>query len=134
MAKFTPLTRQSNNNRTSLRVPVAMLKSMNQNMEASGFNRKQRSLWMQDAIKDLLARPDYTNLVAEEFITPGSTESIPVSLSDELTEAIAVAVAQVETVENIRKDRSCLIRTAITQRLMAESGMQLYPRGTPNQN
>ena len=134
MAKFSPPIRKRTNIRTSLRVPATMLRRMDKSMEASGFKKKQRSLWLQGVIKDLLARSDCSNLVAEEFMMPGSTESIPLSLSDELAEAIAVAVARVETDERIKKDRSGLIRTAITQRLMANSGMQLSPKETVRPN
>lgn len=127
MTKFSPPSRAKSNLRTSLRVPPAMLKLINEDMARSGFNRKQRSQWLQAVIHDLLARPDFSNLVAEEFIMPGATESIPVSLNEELVAAIASAVAQVEQEEGIKKDRSALIRTAITQRFMARSGMQLSP-------
>jgi hypothetical protein len=61
---------------------------------------------------------------------PGSTESIPVTISSSLDEQISNVIEQVWAEEKVRTDRSSIIRTAITQELLAIVGMQLSPQET----
>lgn len=133
MAKFSPPARKKTSVKTSLRVPVNMLKRLHDEMAETGYNKKQRSTWIDQAVTMLLNRPDYPNLVAEEFIVPGSTESIPVSLSENSAEKLNDALNNVARTEEIKKDRSAIIRTAIIQRLLAQSGLQVSPQETLSQ-
>lgn len=129
MAKFV-LPNQSSQDqpvKSSIRIPSSMLARVEKDMEASGYNRKQRNQWIVMVIRELLERPDFANLVAEEFIVPGSTESIPLSLPVDLDTQINAALEVVRQEESINKDRSAFIRTAITQRLMARAGQQMAP-------
>lgn len=130
MAKFTPRPKNRGPVRTTLRIPAGMLTKINQVMETEGYNKKQRSVWIAEAIANLIARNDFPSLVAEEFIVPGSTKSIPVALSEELVREMANSLTRIEEEEDTRKDRSALIRTAIIQRIMAQQGMQLSPQET----
>ena len=130
MAKFSLPKVGSGITRSSLRVPSSMLPRIESTMEAAGFNRKQRSKWIEDITQQFLARSDAANLIAEEFIVPGSTESIPVTISAALDERIDQMIERVLTEEKARTDRSSVIRTAITQQLMAKVGMQLSPQET----
>ncbi len=130
MAKFTPRQKSKGPIRTTLRIPTAMLNKMDQVMLSEGYNKKQRSLWISEAITNLIQRGDFPGLVAEEFIVPGSTKSIPVALSEEIVTGIANSLTRIEEEEDTRKDRSALIRTAIIQRIMAQQGMQLSPQET----
>jgi len=131
MAKFSPPKTASRALRTSsIRIPTAMLAKIETDMSESGFNRKQRSQWINQVVLEFLQRSDCSNLIAEEFILPGSTESIPLSITIELDEAMIKILEQVAEQELINKDKSALIRTAITQRLMAKAGMQLSPQET----
>lgn len=130
MAKFSLPKSRSGITRSSLRVPSSMLPKIDVAMLNAGFNRKQRSKWIEDITKQFLLRSDAANLIAEEFIVPGSTESIPMTISIELDESIDKIIEKVWVEEGTRADRSSVIRTAITQQLMAKVGMQLSPQET----
>jgi metal-responsive CopG/Arc/MetJ family transcriptional regulator len=110
-----------------------MLEKVDQAMALGSYNKKQRSRWIEDITHQFLQRSDAANLIAEEFIVPGSTEAIPVTLSQELDEKINQVLELVIQEEGVRKDRSSLLRTAITQHLLALAGMQLSPRETRSQ-
>ena len=133
MAKFSLPKAEEGITRSSLRVPSNMLPRIEEAMANSPYNRKQRSKWIADITEQFLLRSDAPNLVAEEFIVPGSTASIPVTLSTELDEKINQMIERVLMEEGSRTDRSSVIRTAITQQLMANVGMQLSPKETRNQ-
>lgn len=130
MAKFSLPKAGDNSARSSIRVPKTMLAKIDETMEQSGYNRKQRSKWIEDITLSFLQRSDAPNLIAEEFIVPGSTESIPVTLSNNLDNQINAVLERVQQEEAIRKDRSAVIRTAITQNLLARAGRQLSPKET----
>ena len=125
MAKFTPPSRQASISRSSLRVPKAMLPLIEAAMADSPYNKKQRSKWIEDITAQFIARGDAANLIAEEFIVPGSTVSIPLTFSTELDQQIASTLDAVLAQEQVTTDRSSVIRTAITQQLLAVSGRQL---------
>ena len=130
MAKFSLPKAADNSSRSSIRVPKNMLVKIDEVMEQSGYNRKQRSKWIEDITLSFLQRSDAPNLIAEEFIVPGSTEAIPVTLSHTLDNHINSVLERVLQEEEIRKDRSAVIRTAITQNLLAKAGRQLSPKET----
>lgn len=130
MAKFSLPKAPDSTSRSSIRVPKSMLLKIDIAMEQSGYNRKQRSKWIEDVTLAFLLRSDAPNLIAEEFIVPGSTEAIPVTLSNTLDEQINRVLERVLQEEAIRKDRSAVIRTAITQNLLASAGRQLSPKET----
>lgn len=130
MAKFSLPKANTSVVRSSLRVPSNMLVRIEASMKSTGFNRKQRSKWLEETTRNFLLRSDAANLVAEEFIVPGSTESIPVMISVELDASIDKMVERVWSEEGARADRSAIFRTAITQQLMATNGMQLSPQET----
>jgi metal-responsive CopG/Arc/MetJ family transcriptional regulator len=109
-----------------------MLEKIDLAMANSDYNKKQRSRWIEDITHHFLQRSDAANLIAEEFIVPGSTEAIPVTLSHELDKDINRVLEQVIAEEGVRKDRSALLRTAITQHLLSLAGMQLSPKETRN--
>lgn len=130
MVKFALPKSSSGITRSSIRVPTSMLSRIDQAMQAAEFNRKQRSKWIEEVTKKFLVRSDALNLIAEEFIVPGSTVSIPVTISSSLDEQISNVIEQVWAEEKVRTDRSSIIRTAITQELLAIVGMQLSPQET----
>lgn len=133
MAKFTPRPKSRGPVRTTLRIPAGMLTKLDQVMATEGYNKKQRSVWISEAVANLIARNDFPGLVAEEFIVPGSTKSIPIAMSEDLVRDMATSLLRIEEEESTRKDRSALIRTAIIQRIMAQQGMQLSPQETAHQ-
>lgn len=116
--------------RSSIRVPKLMLVALDKSMAQAGYNKKQRSKWIEDITLAFLQRSDAANLIAEEFIVPGSTESIPVSISQKLDAHIIQKLEQVLEEEEVRKDRSAVLRTAITQQLLQDNKMQLSPKET----
>lgn len=130
MVKFALPKSSSGITRSSIRVPTSMLSRIDQAMQAAEFNRKQRSKWIEEVTKKFLVRSDALNLIAEEFIVPGSTDSIPVTISSSLDDQISNVIEQVWAEEKVRTDRSSIIRTAITQELLAIVGMQLSPQET----
>ncbi len=133
MAKFSLPKADDGITRSSLRVPSNMLPRIEEAMANSPYNRKQRSKWIADITEQFLQRSDAPNLIAEEFIVPGSTESIPVTLSTALDQKINYMIERVLVEEGGRADRSSVIRTAITQQLMAHLGIQLSPQETRTQ-
>lgn len=133
MTKFSLPKASDKGTRSSIRIPRPMLEKIDLAMAGSGYNKKQRSRWIEDITHHFLQRSDAANLIAEEFIVPGSTEAIPVTLTAELDEKINLVLEQVIQEEGVRKDRSSLLRTAITQHLLALAGMQLSPRETRSQ-
>lgn len=130
MTKFSLPKASDKGTRSSIRVPKAMLEKMDEAMARSNYNKKQRSRWIEDITRDFLLRSDAANLIAEEFIVPGSTEAIPVTLTTALDNKINEVLEQVIEEERVRKDRSSLLRTAITQHLLALAGKQLSPKET----
>lgn len=130
VTKFSLPKASDKGTRSSIRVPRSMLEKMDIAMAKSNYNKKQRSRWIEDITHQFLLRSDAASLIAEEFIVPGSTEAIPVTLSNSLDEKITQILDQVIQQEGVRKDRSALLRTAITQHLLAMAGMQLSPRET----
>lgn len=111
--------------RLSVRIPVGMHDLIEQDLLKLGFNKKQRTPYYEQVIKTLLDNQQHTSLIAEEFIEPGTTKVLTMTLNTELTEQIDIAVKRILAVEGIKKDRSALIRTALVQRLMASAGIQL---------
>lgn len=130
ITKFGLPRTQETVSRSSIRIPKLMLEAVDTSMVKAGYNKKQRSKWIEDISLNFLTRSDAANLVAEEFIVPGSTESIPVTISLRLDQEINRVLEQVQQEEGIRKDRSAALRTAITQQLLLDSRMQLSPRET----
>lgn len=130
MTKFSLPKASDKGTRSSIRVPKAMLEKVDEAMARSNYNKKQRSRWIEDITRDFLLRSDAANLIAEEFIVPGSTEAIPVTLTTALDNKINEVLEQVIEEEGVRKDRSSLLRTAITQHLLALAGKQLSPKET----
>ena len=130
MTKFSLPKPSDKGTRSSIRIPKPMLERIDQAMAKGNYNKKQRSKWIEDITLQFLKRSDAPNLIAEEFIVPGSTEAIPVTLTNALDEKISKVLEQVIQEEGVRKDRSALLRTAISQHLLALSGMQLSPKET----
>lgn len=110
--------KSDNKKRMSLRVPKGMLPQIEADLLASGYNKKERTAWFEDILKDLFEDEDHLSLIAEEFITPGTTHTISLTISLETFEKVKEAVFAVKKQEQAITDRSSVIRTAIIQRLM----------------
>ena len=104
--------------RMSVRIPLGMIDRIEVNIHLSGYNKKQRFFWFEDVINELFMTPDYHNLIAEEFITAGTTKVVTLSISNETYRKVEATVSEVLEVEKYNTDKSSIIRTAIIQRLL----------------
>jgi hypothetical protein len=108
--------------RMSVRVPLGMIEKIEENLLASGYNKKQRYFWFEDVINELFKTADYHNLIAEEFITAGTTKVVTLSISTETYKKVELTVGEVFKIENYNTDKSSIIRTAIIQRVLKTNG------------
>jgi hypothetical protein len=108
--------------RMSVRVPLGMIEKIEENVLASGYNKKQRYFWFEDVINELFKTADYHNLIAEEFITAGTTKVVTLSISTETYKKVELTVGEVFKIENYNTDKSSIIRTAIIQRVLKTNG------------
>ncbi|MDC8832991.1 hypothetical protein [Alteromonas gilva] len=111
--------------RSTVRVPSGMLRKISDDMQKRGYNKKQQSKWIEDALSELLELPQYTDLIAEEFISAGTTTSINVTLTSEIDMQIQKTISEVMQNEQVEKDKSAVIRVAIIQKLLSSSGRAL---------
>jgi len=111
--------------RMSIRIPITMIGKIEENLLASGYNKKQRFFWFEDILSELFSLPDYHNLIAEEFITAGTTKVITINISSENSRKLESTVSEVLSIEQFNTDKSSIIRTAIIQRLLKASGQLL---------
>jgi hypothetical protein len=111
--------------RMSVRVPLAMIARIEENLLASGYNKKQRYFWFEDILNELFTGPDYHNLIAEEFITAGTTKVVTLSISTETYKRVESTVTEVLDIEKYNTDKSSVIRTAIIQRLLKSNRQHL---------
>lgn len=125
MVKLKLPTTQAASRRSTVRIPIAMLPRIAVDMEKSGFNKKQQSKWLNQALNELFAIPDYTDLIAEEFITAGTTKSVSITLPVDTEQNVTDAIKAVSKIEKIEKDKSAVIRVAIIQRLLRTEGKAL---------
>lgn len=104
--------------RIAVRIPSKMVEKIETNLLASGYNKKQRLYWFEDVLAELFEKDDFHNLIAEEFIEPGTTKTINLSLTVKTFDIVKKVVQEVEAQEDVKTDRSSVIRTAIIQRLL----------------
>jgi metal-responsive CopG/Arc/MetJ family transcriptional regulator len=114
--------------RSSIRLPIGMKETLERTMLAQGVSLKRRSSWIASACEAFLAIPDHEELVREEFYD-GRTMALPLALNSVLAAQLS-AVAERISSEQRLFDRSSVIRTAITQAILAAAGRQLV-RGVP---
>lgn len=126
--KFAP-PRQASQVRSSIRLPIGMKGALEAAMVAQEWSLKRRSSWIASACEALLANSDREELIFEEFFD-GTTVTVPLALDSELVEAMD-ALAEAMTTSERTVDRSSVIRTAITQAVMAASGRQLVRGVSP---
>lgn len=128
--KFTPPP-QATLMRSSIRLPVGMKEALEHAMLAQGWSLKRRSNWIAAACEALLANADCEELIREEFYD-GKTVTMPLAMDSELVAQLNLVAERMTTPERIF-DRSSVIRTAITQAVLAAAGRQLI-RGVPQRD
>ena len=111
--------------RMAIRIPTRMVEKIENNLLASGYNKKQRLFWFEDIIRELFETESYHNLIAEEFIEAGTTKVINFSITTETYKKVESTIREVSELENTQTDRSSIIRTAILQRLLKNSGISI---------
>ena len=104
--------------RIAIRIPIRMIPQIENNLIVSGYNKKQRLCWFEDVLKELFEKDNFHNLISEEFIEPGTTKVVNLSITTETFKLIDEVVQQVKHKESLKTDRSSVIRTAILQRLL----------------
>jgi hypothetical protein len=102
-----------------------MKEAMERAMAAQGWLMKRRSSWIANACEQLLAHPDCEALIREEFYD-GKTVTLPLSIDSNIVAKLN-AVAERMTAPDRIFDRSAVIRTAITQAVLAAHGRQFIP-------
>jgi len=120
--KFSPPVRATQS-RTSICLPVGMKESLEQTMLATGWSLKRRSSWIATACADLLDNPDHEDLIREEFFD-GKTVILPLTLDSVLMRNLDAVASNMTSPSRI-VDRSSVIRTAITQAVLAAAGRRL---------
>lgn len=125
--KFAP-PRRASQIRSSVRLPVGMKSAMEEAMVAQAWSLKRRSAWIASACEALLANEDREELIREEFYD-GKTIVLPLALDSDLVLQMDQLAESMTGPQRI-VDRSSVIRTAITQAVMAAAGRQLV-RGVP---
>jgi hypothetical protein len=125
MVRIKNPTAMQSKKRMSVRVPLAMITRIEENLLASGYNKKQRYFWFEDILNELFNSTDYHNLIAEEFITAGTTKVVTLSISTETYRRVESTVAEVLDIEKYNTDKSSVIRTAIIQRLLKTNRQHL---------
>ena len=109
--------------RSSICLPIGMKAALDNAITTQGGSLKRRSSWIAAACEDLLANPQHEELIQEEFFD-GKTLTLPLVLDSALVNRIA-ALAERMTSQKRIYDRSSVIRTAITQGVLAATGYQL---------
>ena len=97
-----------------------MVEDIELDIVKKGGTKKDRSLWVCDAIKKLITlNKNYIDRINDDWIEAGNNERITIYL-DAMTEKIIQDVTQGFTKEGIEvKDlRSSIIRTAVLQKLI----------------
>src|SRR5690606_33054742 len=95
---------------------------LEQAMVAQEWSLKRRSSWIANACEALLSHPDCEELVREEFYD-GKTVTLPLAMDSQLVAQINVLAERLNSAERII-DRSSIVRTAITQAVLAAAGRQ----------
>jgi metal-responsive CopG/Arc/MetJ family transcriptional regulator len=125
--KFSPPPRAVKA-RSSIRLPEGMKTTLERVMLDQGWSLKRRSGWVATACAGLLENPDCEALVREEFYD-GKTTAVPLAMDAQLLARLdALAERMGQGGEGV--DRSTIIRTAITQAVLAAAGRRIV-RGVP---
>ena len=112
MVKLKLKTNNTIKKRISVRLPIGMLARLDDELLKSNYSKKERSLWFEDAFREFAMIEDKLGVVAEEFMSPGASTLVTFTLSkdtDVVLEDIAI---------NAEKDKSSVVRTVITQKLI----------------
>lgn len=120
--KFTPPPR-AKLIRSSIRLPAGMKDALEQAMLNQDWSLKRRSSWIATACEALLDNPDHEDLIREEFYD-GKTVTLPLAMDSELVAQLNTVAERMTSVKRI-VDRSSVIRTAITQAVLAAAGRQI---------
>lgn len=100
--------------------PRLMVKDVELSIKNSGGSKKDRSLWVCDAIKKLISlNENYIDRIKDDWIEAGNNERITIYL-DAMTEKTILDITQGLAEKNIEiKDlRSSIVRAAVLQKLI----------------
>jgi len=89
-------------------------------MKAQNYTMKERSKWINEAVL-ALKRKEFTLLVLEDFLYPGTNDKISLTLSEQSAQAIEFVTQTIKVEENETPPIGAILRTATLQRIMSES-------------
>lgn len=121
MAKAFAPPRSTQTARRTVRVPVRMIEDLRTHMQSNHYPTRKQSRWIEEAIIQLLDAEFFPELVAEDFVAPGTNRPIRVSLNGRTEDRLVAGIKRVETEENVSDVQSKLIRTAIRHRLLNDN-------------
>lgn len=100
--------------------PKGMIEDIERDIQKKGGTKKDRSLWVCDAIKKLISmNKRYVDRIKDEWIEAGNNERVTIYL-DATTDNLMQELIKNLSEQNIEiKDiRSSIIRTAVLQKLI----------------
>lgn len=110
------------NKKVTIRVPIKMLEDISQHLAKQNISIKKRSEWICKAIEDLHKSEDYSEIVCEEWIEAGNNILLQVNLDNRALAALEEMKTNLKllAIDNpqVKDEISCIIRTAILQRLI----------------
>lgn len=108
--------------KTTIRLPHTTRQEMLNALIAEGYGLRGKSRWISEAIKQLLNRQNYPELVDIGDGLAGLVDVEAIYLTPELKKSLDQALIVVRTVyPTMEGVQSCIIRTSIIQRLLRNS-------------
>ncbi len=106
--------------RTSIRMPRKMLFSVDESMVLNGYNQKEKSKWISNAILNLEKMPAYSMYIEQCVIDADLDEKADVTLTTKAQESLDKMMLGVNlSIKNSDK-QSRVIRAAIIQYLIKD--------------
>lgn len=116
--KTKPLTIASKIKKVTVKMPAELKKSLPQKILGDGYNMRQKSKWVVEAVESLIGKTDWEGALLSETITkPDSQDvfSVPVELVNQINmEAARITMNQ----PHLKANQSSIIRAAINRRLL----------------
>jgi hypothetical protein len=116
--KTKPLKLASNIKKVTVKMPGELKKILPQKILGDGYNMRQKSKWVVEAVESLICKKDWEGALLSETITkPDSQDvfSVPVELVNQINmEAARITMNQ----PHLKANQSSIIRAAINRRLL----------------
>lgn len=105
--------------RISVRLPKKMLSELDDKLASDGFNKKQRSTWVSDAICRLSTKPLFNDYVLENWMDNGNNISTQFTLTQEACNKLEF-IRETLTAEDLANTelKSAVVRTSIIHKFL----------------